>query len=131
LAHAAGRAAETDRADGLRRPDHLLPDRRAARAGAALADREREAPAVAVSSLDAGDQGKENTMNGRKIWLAALAALIIAAPTLAAAQSKELFIPPLVYRPGPHAPPGIPLPAGFVPHFPPLHDPPHAPNPRH
>ena len=40
-AGAAGGAAEADRADGVRRPDHLLPDRRAARAGAAVADRAR------------------------------------------------------------------------------------------
>ncbi len=38
-------------ADGVRRTDHLLPDRRAARTGAALADRQGEASAVAVPAL--------------------------------------------------------------------------------
>jgi branched-chain amino acid transport system substrate-binding protein len=56
-------------------------------------------------------------MNGRKIWLAALAALILAAPTLAAAQPKEIYIPLLVYRTGPYAPSGIPIADGFVDYF--------------
>src|SRR5262245_55507659 len=56
-------------------------------------------------------------MNGRKIWLAALAALILAAPTLAAAQPKEIYIPLLVYRTGPYAPSGIPIANGFVDYF--------------
>ena len=41
------------RADHLRRPDHLLPHRRALRTGAALADRQGEAAAVAVPALAA------------------------------------------------------------------------------
>jgi len=53
-------------------------------------------------------------MNIRKMWLAALAALVIAAPTLAAAQPKELYLPLLVYRTGPYAPSGIPIADGFV-----------------
>src|SRR5262250_2694327 len=56
-------------------------------------------------------------MSGRKIWLAALAALILAAPTLAAAQPKEIYIPLLVYRTGPYAPSGIPIADGFVDYF--------------
>ena len=44
----AGRASEADGADGLWHPDRLLPDRRAERTRAALADREREASVVAV-----------------------------------------------------------------------------------
>src|SRR5499426_2698075 len=56
-------------------------------------------------------------MNGRKIWLAALAALILSAPTLAAAQPKEIYIPLLVYRTGPYAPSGIPIADGFVDYF--------------
>ena len=56
-------------------------------------------------------------MTVRKLWLAALAALVIAAPTLAAAQPKELFIPLLVYRTGPYAPSGIPIADGFVDYF--------------
>ena len=56
-------------------------------------------------------------MNGRKIWLAALAALVIAAPALAVAQPKEIFIPLLVYRTGPYAPSGIPIADGFVDYF--------------
>ena len=39
------------RADGVRRPHHLLPDRRAARPRAALADREGKAAALAVPAL--------------------------------------------------------------------------------
>ena len=42
------------RADRLRRPDHLLPDRRAARPRAALADRQGEAAALAVPALSGG-----------------------------------------------------------------------------
>src|SRR5262245_39944617 len=53
-------------------------------------------------------------MNGRKIWLAAL---ILAAPMLVAAQSKELHLPLLVYRTGPYAPSGIPIADGFVDYF--------------
>ena len=56
-------------------------------------------------------------MNGRKLWLAALAALILAAPSLAGAQPKEMFIPLLVYRTGPYAPSGIPIADGFVDYF--------------
>ena len=40
-------------AHGLRRADHLLPDRRAARARAAVADRQGEAASVAISALNA------------------------------------------------------------------------------
>ena len=40
------------RADGVRRTDHLLPDRRAARSRADLADHEGEAAAVAVPALE-------------------------------------------------------------------------------
>ncbi len=39
-------------ADGVRRADHLLPDRRAARPCAAVADRQGEAEAVAVPALN-------------------------------------------------------------------------------
>src|SRR5262245_31717914 len=56
-------------------------------------------------------------MNTRKMWLAALAALVIAAPAPAAAQSKELYLPLLVYRTGPYAPSGIPIADGFVDYF--------------
>jgi len=53
-------------------------------------------------------------MNVRKLWLVALAALLLAAPILAAAQPKELFVPLLVYRTGPYAPSGIPIADGPV-----------------
>src|SRR5437763_15628489 len=56
-------------------------------------------------------------MKIRRIWIAALAALVLAAPMLAAAQSKEVFIPLLVYRTGPFAPSGIPIANGFVDYF--------------
>ena len=46
-----GGAPQADRADGLRLAHPLLPDRRAARAGAALADHQGEAPAVALPVL--------------------------------------------------------------------------------
>ncbi len=39
------------RVDGVRRADHLFPDRRAARTGAALADRQGETAAMAVPAL--------------------------------------------------------------------------------
>ena len=56
LEHALGRASAAGpdvqpRADDLRRADHLLPDRRAARAGAPVADRQGEAAPVAVPAL--------------------------------------------------------------------------------
>src|SRR5438876_11798097 len=56
-------------------------------------------------------------MRVRTIWIAALAALVLAAPMLAAAQSKELFIPLLVYRTGAYSPSGIPIANGFVDYF--------------
>src|SRR6266705_6134616 len=52
-----------------------------------------------------------------RIWLVALAALVIASPALVAAQPKEMFIPLLVYRTGPYAPSGIPIADGFVDYF--------------
>src|SRR4029077_11016396 len=39
------------------------------------------------------------------------------APTLASAQSKDLFVPLLVYKTGPFAPSGIPIANGFVDYF--------------
>jgi branched-chain amino acid transport system substrate-binding protein len=56
-------------------------------------------------------------MTVRRIWIAALAALVLAAPVLAVAQSKDVFIPLLVYRTGPYAPSGIPIADGFVDYF--------------
>src|SRR5258705_11066449 len=52
-----------------------------------------------------------------RIWLVALAALVIALPALVAAQPKDMFIPLLVYRTGPYAPSGIPIADGFVDYF--------------
>ena len=51
LPHQPTATISQPRADGVRRADHLLPDRRAARARAAVADRQGEAAAVAVSAL--------------------------------------------------------------------------------
>src|SRR5438876_2627740 len=56
-------------------------------------------------------------MRVRTMWIAVLAALVLTAPTPAAAQPKELFIPLLVYRTGPYAPSGIPIADGFVDYF--------------
>ena len=60
-------------------------------------------------------------MTARTIAIAALAILVAATPTLGpssvAAQSKEIFIPLLVYRTGPYAPSGIPIANGFVDYF--------------
>ena len=54
------------RADGVRRADHLLPDRRAARARAHVADRQGEAAAVAVPALTARIRSVEpRTRRGR------------------------------------------------------------------
>src|SRR6059036_611565 len=52
-----------------------------------------------------------------RIWLVALAALVIVSPALVAAQPKDMFIPLLVYRTGPYAPSGIPIANGFVDYF--------------
>src|SRR6059036_1129541 len=52
-----------------------------------------------------------------RIWLVALAALVIVSPALVAAQPKDMFIPLLVYRTGPYAPSGIPIADGFVDYF--------------
>jgi hypothetical protein len=46
-------------ADRLRRPDHLLPDRRAARPGPTVADRQGEAQPVAVPALASSESGLE------------------------------------------------------------------------
>src|SRR5262249_24560090 len=112
-ARAAGRLAEADRAHGVRGHDHLLPRRRAARPGAALADLEGEAPALAFPVLI--DSERRQRMNANR-WLAglltaALVALPMVAPAMA--QTKEMFVPSMVYRTGPYAPSGTPLANGF------------------
>jgi branched-chain amino acid transport system substrate-binding protein len=60
-------------------------------------------------------------MTARACAIAVLAVLVAAGPALApapvAAQSKEIFIPLLVYRTGPFAPSGIPIANGFVDYF--------------
>src|SRR5438309_8468525 len=54
-----------------------------------------------------------------KILIAVLALAVLAGPMAPAAfaQSKEVFIPLLVYRTGPYAPSGIPIADGFVDYF--------------
>jgi branched-chain amino acid transport system substrate-binding protein len=42
---------------------------------------------------------------------------LLAAPAVALAQAKDVFIPLLVYRTGPYAPSGIPIANGFVDYF--------------
>jgi branched-chain amino acid transport system substrate-binding protein len=66
----------------------------------------------------------EDGMNARKAWIGLVAALALAGPlaVTAAAQSKEIFVPLLVYRTGPYAPSGIPIANGFVDYFTLLND---------
>src|SRR5207248_6135641 len=115
-AHAGG-AAEANRAHGVRRPHHLLPDRRAARTRPAVADRQGKVTAVAVPAL----AQRRRPMTLRAWSIALLAVLVIAGPALApapvVAQGKDVFIPLLVYRTGPFAPSGIPIANGFVDYF--------------
>jgi branched-chain amino acid transport system substrate-binding protein len=60
-------------------------------------------------------------MTLRRLVVGMLALLVVAAPAMAplptAAQTKEMFIPLLVYRTGPFAPSGIPIANGFVDYF--------------
>ncbi len=57
----------------------------------------------------------------RSLLIGLVAVLVAAGPTLAPApasgQSKDIFIPLLVYRTGPYAPSGIPIANGFVDYF--------------
>src|SRR5439155_17874608 len=114
----AGGPPETDRADGVRRPHHLLPDRRAARTRPAVADRQGKVTAVAVPALA---PRRRRVMTQRACSIALLAVLVAAGPALApapvVAQGKDVFIPLLVYRTGPFAPSGIPIANGFVDYF--------------
>src|SRR5262249_60606013 len=102
----AGRAPEADRADGVRRLDHLLPDRRAARTRPVVADHQGKVTAVAVPALT-----RRTGMTLRVCAIALLAVLVAAGPALApapvAGQGRENFIPLLVtqmgsYQPGGH-----------------------------
>ena len=58
-------------------------------------------------------------MTMRRITLGLLAVILAIGPLAPAAlaQSKEVFIPLLVYRTGPYAPSGIPIANGFVDYF--------------
>lgn len=58
-------------------------------------------------------------MKTRRLLIGALAVVIAAWPMAAGvgAQSKEVFIPLLVYRTGPYAPSGVPIANGFVDYF--------------
>ena len=51
----------------------------------------------------------------RRVMIALLAAVLIAAPAVgtARAQAKEMFVPSLVYRTGPYAPSGTPFANGM------------------
>src|SRR5207247_3742817 len=114
----AGGTAKADRADGVRRSHHLLPDRGAARAGAALADQQGETAALAVSPLTR----RRTRMDRRGLVSVLLAAAIVGAPVAPALAAGEDVIPLLVYRTGPHAPNGIPIANGFVDYFPLLNE---------
>ena len=127
--------------DDLRQPDHLLPDRRAARPGAAVGDRQGEAETMAVPALRSTEKRHfirswtlslrmETTMaTFFKARVAAVAVAGIAAaaslalPATSEAQQKaaapaagkgEQFVPVLVYRTGAYAPNGTPWANGFV-----------------
>jgi len=54
-------------------------------------------------------------MTLRRVIIALLAAIVIAAPAAgtASAQAKEMFIPSTVYRTGPYAPSGTPFANGL------------------
>jgi branched-chain amino acid transport system substrate-binding protein len=56
-------------------------------------------------------------MSCRRLTIAVLALIVLAAPAVALAQAREAFIPLLVYRTGPYAPSGIPIANGFVDYF--------------
>src|SRR2546425_7337288 len=58
-------------------------------------------------------------MRLRSVLISVLLAALAAAPLarVAAAQSKEIFVPLLVYRTGAYAPSGIPIANGFVDYF--------------
>ena len=58
-------------------------------------------------------------MKTRRLLIGALAVAIAAWPMAAgvSAQTKEVFIPLLVYRTGPYAPSGVPIANGFVDYF--------------
>src|SRR5262249_36785895 len=118
----ADRAPEGDRADGVRWPHRLLPDRRAQRTRAAVAGHEGETPYVAlpVTGLEADERldgrpqlpttDKEVTMKLRVALSVFLAAtLALGAWSMAPAQDKTMFVPLLVYRTGPYAPSGTPI----------------------
>src|SRR5207247_535047 len=113
----AGGTAKADRADGVRRSHHLLPDRGAARAGAALADQQGETAALAVSPLTR----RRTRMDRRGLVSVLLAAAIVGAPVAPALAAGEDFIPLLVYRTGPSAPRGIPIANGLADTLDPLH----------
>jgi branched-chain amino acid transport system substrate-binding protein len=58
-------------------------------------------------------------MRLKLLWIGVVALAVMAGPLApaASAQSKEMFIPLLVYRTGPYAPSGIPIANGFVDYF--------------
>jgi len=56
-------------------------------------------------------------MTLKRCATAMLGLALLAAPAVALAQAKDVFIPLLVYRTGPYAPSGIPIANGFVDYF--------------
>src|SRR5262249_42784037 len=112
----ARRAAEAGGADGVRRLDHLLPDRRAVRTRSLVADHQGKTTAVAVPTLR-----RRPRMTLSVCAIALLSVVVPARPALApapgGAQGKDIFVPLLVYRTGPFAPSGIPIANGFVDYF--------------
>src|SRR4029077_16013290 len=96
--------------DGVRRPHHRVPDRRAERPRPALADRQGKAAALAVPLLK-----RSVPMTLRRVMIVLLAASVIALPLAGAAwaQAKEMFVPSTVYRTGPYAPSGTPFANGL------------------
>ena len=115
------------RADDLRRPDRVVPDRGAARAGAALVHRPSRSCGCGPSRIDFAlptalrrsacttrrPMSKE-TLNETRQFHASAAAACMACARRAVAQAKEQFIPVLSYRTGAFAPNGAPWANGYV-----------------
>ena len=117
------------RADGVRRADHLLPDRRAARPRAPVADRQGEAAAVAVPALRCCNQSIINGSASLSIprrrtheeLMKAIKCSAGAAPgrrlAASAPRAGRQFIPLLSYRVGPYAAGGSGFFGGIIDYF--------------
>ena len=112
----------------LRRADRVLPDRRAARPGAAVVDRQGEAAAVAVPALTASPVfprrprvpplNRLTTWRQHEVempWPCAPGRRRLAVLTSAPARAGQgSVLPGAVYRTGAYAPNGVPFANGYV-----------------